>query len=104
MPNGLYLTQPYQPGRIPVVFVHGTASKRPLWWAEMFNTLGPTRCCGESTSSGTSSTRATSRSPCRRPTYGTFWPRKSPHLDPEGKDPALQQMVVVGHSQGGLLA
>ena len=25
-------------------------------------------------------------------------------LDPEGKDPALRQMVVVGHSQGGLLA
>jgi hypothetical protein len=24
-------------------------------------------------------------------------------LDPEGKDPALQQMVVMGHSQGGLL-
>jgi pimeloyl-ACP methyl ester carboxylesterase len=24
-------------------------------------------------------------------------------LDPKGKDPALQQMVVVGHSQGGLL-
>jgi triacylglycerol esterase/lipase EstA (alpha/beta hydrolase family) len=26
------------------------------------------------------------------------------NLDPEGKDPALQQMVVVGYSQGGLLA
>jgi hypothetical protein len=25
-------------------------------------------------------------------------------LDPEGKDPALRQMVVIGHSQGGLLA
>ena len=25
-------------------------------------------------------------------------------LDPEGRDPALQQMVVIGHSQGGLLA
>ncbi len=25
-------------------------------------------------------------------------------LDPEGKDPALTQMVVIGHSQGGLLA
>ena len=24
-------------------------------------------------------------------------------LDPEGKDPALQKMVVIGHSQGGLL-
>ena len=25
-------------------------------------------------------------------------------LDPEGTDPALRQMVVIGHSQGGLLA
>ena len=24
-------------------------------------------------------------------------------LDPEGKDPGLQKMVVIGHSQGGLL-
>jgi hypothetical protein len=24
-------------------------------------------------------------------------------IDPDGKDPALQQMVVIGHSQGGLL-
>jgi hypothetical protein len=22
-------------------------------------------------------------------------------FDPEGKDPALQQMVIIGHSQGG---
>src|SRR5262249_35289569 len=28
---------------------------------------------------------------------------KIKQLDPEGKDPALQHMVVVGHSQGGLL-
>jgi len=25
-------------------------------------------------------------------------------LDPDGKDPALQHMVIIGHSQGGLLA
>src|SRR6185295_13868978 len=25
-------------------------------------------------------------------------------FDPEGKDPALHRMVVIGHSQGGLLA
>jgi hypothetical protein len=37
-PDGLYLHQPYRPGKIPVVFVHGTASS-PVWWAEMFNTL-----------------------------------------------------------------
>ena len=25
-------------------------------------------------------------------------------LDPEGNDPALRRMVLIGHSQGGLLA
>ena len=38
VPNKLYLMQPYQPGRIPVVFVHGTMSS-PVWWTEMWNTL-----------------------------------------------------------------
>ena len=38
IPDGLYMTEPYRPGKIPVVFVHGTASN-PVWWAEMFNTL-----------------------------------------------------------------
>jgi pimeloyl-ACP methyl ester carboxylesterase len=100
--DGLYLHEPYQPGRIPVVFVHGTASS-PIWWMEMFNTL--------------------SFDPVIRRKY-QFWyfvytsnkaivlsaaelrtalSEKIAQLDPEGKDPALQQMVVVGHSQGGLL-
>ena len=86
-----------------MVFVHGTASS-PLWWAEMFNTL-----------------RA---DPVLRRDF-QFWgfiyssnipiaisaadlrnllTRKIAELDPEGKDPALRQMVVVGHSQGGLLS
>ena len=38
VPNKLYSMQPYQPGRIPVVFVHGTMSS-PVWWTEMWNTL-----------------------------------------------------------------
>ena len=100
--NNMLLIQPYEPGRIPVVFVHGTASS-PVWWAEMVNTL-----------------RA---DPIIRKRY-QFWfyqynssqmillsaadLRKSltdmvKKLDPEGKDPALRQMVVIGHSQGGLL-
>jgi hypothetical protein len=34
IPVRVLLIQPYEPGRIPVVFVHGTASS-PVWWAEM---------------------------------------------------------------------
>jgi len=101
--TGVRLMQPYVPGRIPVVFVHGTASS-PVWWAEMWNTL--------------------TADPVLRKRY-QFWMfnyasgnpitysasllrngllSKIHDFDPEGKDPALRQMVIIGHSQGGLLA
>lgn len=102
IPVRMLLIQPYQPGRIPVVFVHGAASS-PVWWAEMLNSL---------------------RAEPEIRKHFQFWfyqynssnmvllsaaeLRESmlemvDRLDPQGKDPALQNMVVVGHSQGGLL-
>ena len=102
IPDGLYMTEPYRPGKIPVVFVHGTASN-PVWWTKMFNTLR--------------------FDPLVRGKY-QFWyfvytsnkiitmsaaelrdalTEKLAELDPNGMDAALQKMVVAGHSQGGLL-
>jgi pimeloyl-ACP methyl ester carboxylesterase len=98
----IYLPQPYAPGRIPVVFVHGTTGS-PARWAEMFNTL--------------------QADPVLRPRC-QFWyfiynsgqpilysamllreglDQLTQELDPAGADAALRQMVVIGHSQGGLL-
>jgi pimeloyl-ACP methyl ester carboxylesterase len=100
--SGIYPAQPYSPGRIPVVFVHGTFSS-PVWWADMFNTLRSDPVLWENYQ---------------------FWfylydsgklivlsivdLRESlsdmvAAIDPEGKDNALKEMVVIGHSQGGLL-
>jgi hypothetical protein len=100
--EGLYLLRPYQPGKIPVVLVHGLISS-PLTWAETYNEL-----CND---------------PALADRY-QFWmflyatgepiPVAAAHLretlreamatfDPSGSEPALRQMVVVGHSQGGLL-
>jgi pimeloyl-ACP methyl ester carboxylesterase len=102
IPDGLYLKEPYRPGRIPVVFVHGTASS-PVWWAEMFNTLTADPKIREkyqfwyfvyTSSKPVASSAADLRDTLRE---------KVAALDPHGKDPALQQMVVIGHSQGGLL-
>lgn len=102
VPNGLYLAQPYQPGRIPVVFVHGTFSN-PAWWAEMFNTLYADPILRQkyqfwyflyNSSAPILVSAADLRDGIRA---------KVAELDPEGKDPALREMVVVGHSQGGLL-
>jgi hypothetical protein len=97
------LAQPYQPGKIPVVFIHGTASS-PARWAAMLNGL--------------------QSDPLIRQRF-QFWmfiyPSGNPiaysasllresltrvvkALDPQGKDQALRQMVLIGHSQGGLLA
>ena len=94
--------QPYRPGRIPVVLVHGTASS-PGRWAEMINELGNDRRIG-------------TRVQFWLFTYDTGNPigysamllRDSitdlvNSLDPDGHDPALRDMVVIGHSQGGLL-
>ena len=93
---------PFQPGRIPVVFVHGTNSS-PARWADMVNDL--------------------EADPWVRQHY-QFWffkydsgnpiaysamllrraLRKAVHTyDPQGQDPCLQHMIVIGHSQGGLL-
>jgi len=102
IPDGLYLQEPYRPGKIPVVFVHGTASN-PVWWVEMFNTLRFDPQIRENyqfwyfvyTSNKLVALSAAELRDALR--------EKVTALDPHGKDPALQQMVVVGHSQGGLL-
>jgi pimeloyl-ACP methyl ester carboxylesterase len=98
----LAFVEPYRPGRIPVVFVHGTASS-PGRWADMLNVLSNTRQLhdryqywfffyetGNPIAYSAMKLRETLTEAVRR-------------LDPEGKDPALRQMVVIGHSQGGLL-
>ena len=53
--------------------------------------------------SGFSSTTQETRSPTRGCSCETLWTTALADLDPEGKDPGLEQMVVMGHSQGGLL-
>ena len=100
--SDIYFTQPYQPGRIPVIFVHGTMSS-PVWWAEMWNTLRADpelrdRCqfWNFIYNSGKPFTKSAAD-------LRDAIERKIRQLDPEGKDPALRQMVIIGHSQGGLL-
>jgi pimeloyl-ACP methyl ester carboxylesterase len=102
IPDGLYMTEPYRPGKIPVVFVHGTASN-PVWWTEMFNTLRFDPLIREKyqfwyfvyTSNKAVAISAGELRNALQDKVAT--------LDPRGQDLALQQMVVVGHSQGGLL-
>jgi pimeloyl-ACP methyl ester carboxylesterase len=101
--TGLFMMQPYVPGRIPVVLVHGTASS-PARWAPMFNGLlaDPvlrSRCQFWFFIYSTSSPIAISGKLLR-----DALTQVGPNLDPQGRDPALSQMVLIGHSQGGLLS
>ena len=94
--------EPYQPGRIPLVFIHGTFSS-PVWWAEMWNTLIADPVLRQRYQTwlvlyASSKPIVLSAAEVREQITATVQ-----QLDPEGKDPALRQMVVIGHRQGGLI-
>jgi len=102
VPVRVLLIQPYEPGRIPVVFVHGTASS-PVWWAEMLNSLRADPQIRKHFQFwfyqyNSSNLVALSAAELRESLTGMI-----DQLDPQHRDPALQKMVVIGHSQGGLL-
>ena len=101
--QGLYILEPYDPNKIPVVMVHGFWSS-PITWLQMFNDL-----------------RAISEIRDKYqfwflmyPTGQPFWvsaaqvredlARVRQDLDPDRKAKALDEMVLVGHSMGGLVS
>ena len=100
--DGLIMLHPYRPGRIPVVLVHGTASS-PARWAEMINELSH-----DPLIEGRYQFWLFMYNTGQPVLYSAMLLRRAlnnigKELDPTGKDPALRQMVVIGHSQGGLL-
>ena len=101
-PTRLTAVQPYRRGRIPVVLVHGTGSSAGRW-ADMVNDL-------------MDDPRIRERFQFWYFTYDSGNPilysagglrqlltEAVARLDPQGTDPALHRMVVMGHSQGGLI-
>jgi len=101
--QGLYMLEPFDPNKMPVVMVHGLWSS-PVTWMEMFNDLRS--------------------DPYVRQHY-QFWfylyPTGQPFwisaaqmrgdldearnvVDPAREKPALDQTVLVGHSMGGLVS
>jgi hypothetical protein len=94
---------PYKPGRMPVVLVHGTGSSAGRW-ADMVNELDNDRRINEHFQFWLFSYNT--GNPVL---YSAMLLRESlsaalERLDPGHTDPALRRMVVIGHSQGGLLA
>ncbi len=102
LPPPLVSSSPYHPGLIPVVFVHGTTSS-PARWAEMYNRLlgdHEIRSRYQFWFFQYKSSNPIALSALRLREALT---EAVARLDPEGKDPALRRMVLIGHSQGGLL-
>jgi pimeloyl-ACP methyl ester carboxylesterase len=98
----LIQNQPYEPDRIPVVYVHGTFSS-PVTWAEMANSLTADPIVRQryqvwSFVYGSGNPLVRSIADVR-----TALTAKMQELDPQGTNTVLRQMVVIGHSQGGLL-
>jgi pimeloyl-ACP methyl ester carboxylesterase len=98
----LYASVPHRPGRIPVVFVHGTASSFGRW-AEMYNRLAADRRLRERYEFWFFSYNSGAPVSWSSMLLRESLRRAVDILDPGGADPAMRHMVVIGHSQGGLL-
>ncbi|WP_428388585.1 esterase/lipase family protein [Mucisphaera sp.] len=100
--SGVYMLEPYDPEKIPILMVHGLMSS-PLAWLELTNEL-----------QGDPEIRS------RYQVWHYLYPTGLPYLysgsrmkraiddlfqavDPEDDDPATQGLVVIAHSMGGLL-
>jgi pimeloyl-ACP methyl ester carboxylesterase len=100
---GLYMSRPYEPGKIPVVFVHGLVSS-PRAWLQTINELE-------------NSPELASRYqfwvflyPTGAPIPGSARQLRDSlqqvrdTVDPRHTDRALDDLVLVGHSMGGVLS
>jgi len=101
--RGLRMLAPYDPERIPIVLVHGTASSSARW-ANMVNRLqsDPEILAGYQFwifQYNTGNPIPFSAGMLRQSLVDLVT-----ELDSEGDDENLRRMVVIGHSQGGLLA
>lgn len=100
--DGLLTLHPYRPGKIPIVLVHGTASS-PLRWAELVNELEGDPIIREKFQIWGFMYDSANPIPYSAGRLRTALQKAVMEFDPEGKDEAIQRMVVIGHSQGGLL-
>jgi pimeloyl-ACP methyl ester carboxylesterase len=100
--TGLFYMQPYEPDKIPIVLVHGTFSS-PVAWAEMANTLRADPVINRKYQMWNFFYDSGKRIGISVQELREILSTQVQQLDPEGTNAALRKMVVIGHSQGGLL-
>ena len=103
LPTSLTFTQPFRHGLIPVVLVHGTLSSAGRW-ADMLNDLENDGRIRDRFQFWFFLYSTGSPIPYSAMLLRDALTDAVAQLDPGGTDAALRQMVVIGHSQGGLLA
>jgi pimeloyl-ACP methyl ester carboxylesterase len=106
-PNGttndnLFALEPHRDGRIPVVLVHGTASS-PLRWADMVNDLLEDKDIRDHYEFWFFTYNTGNPIPISANVLRHALENAVTSLGGTQADPALGRMVVIGHSQGGLL-
>lgn len=101
--QGIYFLEPYQPGKIPLLLIHGARSS-PTTWLTLVQELRSDPQIRERYQfwfylypSGDQYLKAAAD---LRQALG----RLREMEDPQRRDPAWDRMVVVGHSMGGLVA
>lgn len=100
--SGLFYMQPYEPDKIPIVLVHGTFSS-PVAWAELANTLRADTVINRKYQIWNFFYDSGKRIGISAQELREALSAQVEKIDPEGTNAALRQMVVIGHSQGGLL-
>ena len=103
LPSQLFAIEPYRPGRIPVVLVHGTASSGGRW-ADLINDLQNDPSIRDQFQFWLFTYDTGNPVTFSALQLRTALEETIAKLDPDRRDPALHNMVLVGHSQGGLLA
>ena len=101
--TGLYLLEPYQPDRIPLILIHGLASDALTWDETVvylrsrpeINTRYQIWCYQYPTGNSYLKAAADLRQELVKTRAA---------LDPSTSNPAFDQTVLVGHSMGGLVA
>jgi pimeloyl-ACP methyl ester carboxylesterase len=103
LPAELVALEPYRPGRIPVVLIHGTASSAGRW-ADMINDLKNDPAIRDRFQFWLFTYDTGDPVPFTALKLRTDLEAAVHKLDPGRRDPALRNIVLIGHSQGGLLA
>lgn len=99
----LLMIRPYEPGKIPVVMVHGLISS-PLAWIPMLDELQRDPTIQERYQFFLFMYPTGVPLPIAAATLRDALGRAKATYDPDGRDPAFDRMVLLGHSMGGLLS